>query len=311
MEKKYLLSIAVLALAWLPTKAPAQTNNPLSENWVICNSCVSEYDFEIAAMAWYNSSNRLGNLDVSVGNPDTGQVYRMYIERAESRSLAILSAKEKAQIEQNVVIASPEKIVVSPSDLQAAAANPPASVSYSNADPYASEVFTRVVRGSRNHILFNVNTADTNIPAFTSFQQGAYDMQELCPRLWLQETISNPGFNNFAPSVTAGLKNAVKAALGKGILISVVFGNGDVATFEIDPMAPSACPYVKGTAKNAAGQALPDVTPNVGGGSSGGTRAKAGAGGSPVYYSVGSSDWLVCGYVGGQILGCYVESRIP
>lgn len=94
-------------------------------------------------------------------------------------------------------------------------------------------------------------------------------MEQICPRIWAEEDAVNPGFSSKMMSATGGMVLAIKSYSGHGILVSPVFGNGDVATFQINLLDSNACAYVAGSAKNRYGEALPDIKPNVGGGGSG------------------------------------------
>ena len=45
------------------------------------------------------------------------------------------------------------------------------------------------------------------------------------------------------------------------------------------------------------------------GGSANGGVIVGGSGPTPRSYSLGGSDWLICGYIGGVMTGCYVLPR--
>jgi hypothetical protein len=181
-------------------------------------------------------------------------------------------------------------------------------------DSSAGPVFQTVVTGSRNRLLFNVSSSDiSSSNAFDSLSTAEQNMVIISQRLWAQEVLSNPGFANFAPSATTGLLNAIKAYFGRGILISIVLKNGDVATFEINPMDPNAARYVKGSAKDRDGNSLPDLSNPIGSGGSGSVGVTTATGGSrpATSYSVGNYYWLVCSYVGSILQGCYVTVVQP
>jgi hypothetical protein len=46
-------------------------------NWAICDSCESEADFMTAAITWHGGKTT--KVRVSVGNPNTGEVYTMWV----------------------------------------------------------------------------------------------------------------------------------------------------------------------------------------------------------------------------------------
>ena len=91
-----------------------------------------------------------------------------------------------------------------------------------------------------------------------------------------------------------------------------MFANGDVATFENDPLAgSSACAYVKGTAKNRSGKLLSDTgVGGVGGGGQGVPVGIVSGNTSSSWYKQGEA-WLVCSYAGGALQGCYVTYVTP
>lgn len=307
------ISSLITIMGWLllSHSANGATATGLTENWVMCNSCQSEEDFITAGTVWYGS--KLGNRLVVVGNPDSGVVYSMWMERNTGGTPRSVSSDELRMIRNNMIISVPEKNVISPADLKAATQNGGVTVDSYGRDTNTEPVFRSMVLAHKNQILFNVSSIDINNPSFSSFINGSSEMQELCPRIWQQEASINPGFANFAPTASQGLSNALKAYFGRGILASVVFTNGDVATFEVNPLDTNSCPYVKGSAKNMAGQSLPDATPNVGGGTGGGVKVSSSPGADPAQgsYSIDSQTWLFCAFVGGVLQGCYIERIVP
>lgn len=275
------------------------------DNWVICDSCEYESDFVAAAVTW--NAGKTTRIRVSVGNPNTGSVYTMWVGGSGSPNSPLSIGNQIddfTKTQKKYVFSEPTTSTITAHQLLEAKRSfsvASSGASEVNQDSAAEPVFQSLVIGSKNHLLFNVSSSDvSNSNLFNSFESAQQDMVSISLRLWQQETVANPTFGNFAPSATTGLVNALKAYFGHGILISIVFKNGDVATFEINPMHPDAARYVKGTAKNRDGNSLPDMGNPIGSGNSGGVSVSPITGGSgPVTaYGVGGT-WLVCSYVGG------------
>jgi len=277
------------------------------DNWIICSSCSTNAQFQAAARSWYGTQET--RKQVNVGNPNTGKVYQMWLQGAGGGT--------PLQVTSDGAIVMPQHpLVVSKDDVERAIVQPLASqpvVSDYLEDTQGEPTFSSLVTGEGNHILFNASSTDLQSDAFASYANAAGEMEQISMRIWEEEDMVNPGFSKKMLSATSGLVLALKSYFGHGILVSIVFGNGDVATFQINPLAPDACTYVTGSAKNRYGQSLPDTTPSVGGGGSGGVTVGGSGGLDPNSgsYSVGGETWLVCTYTGGTLTGCYTTHNQP
>ncbi|WP_153242486.1 hypothetical protein [Frateuria defendens] len=297
--------LAVMALLLLSSLAAVHAS--VVDNWVICPSCTTDAQFQAAARSWYGSQQV--RTQVNVGNPNTGKVYQMWLQGSGGGTpLRIASS--------GAIVASERPLVISSEDAEAAMAQSLAVqpvVSDYIESTQQEPAFGSMVAAHGNHVLFNVSSADLQSEVFASYANAIGGMEQVCPRVWAEEDAVNPGFSSKMMSGTSGMALALKSYFGHGIMVSPVFGNGDVATFQINPLAPSACDYVKGSAKDRYGNALPDTTPNVGGGSSSSVVVGSGGGANPAggSYSVGGEAWLICSYIGGQLSGCYVTHIQP
>jgi hypothetical protein len=299
--ERHVIAIIVLFLASLTSSRAS-----VVDNWVICTSCSTDAQFQAAARSWYGTQKT--REQVNVGNPNTGKVYQMWIQGGGSGVPLHVTPGE-------VIVATQRPLVVSADDVEQASVQPLASqpmISDYLENAQVEPAFGSLFIAHSNHILFNASSTDLQSNAFASYSNAAGSMEQICPRIWAEEDAVNPGFSSKMMSATGGMVLAMKSYFGHGILVSPVFGNGDVATFQINPLESNACTYVAGSAKDRYGKTLPDITPNVGGGGSG--NVIVGGGGSDPNggsYSVGGETWLVCSYSGSTLIGCYVTHTRP
>jgi hypothetical protein len=155
----------------------------------------------------------------------------------------------------------------------------------------------------KNQFLFNVSSQDAQNPVFASFEDATDSgMAQLSKLVWAAEEAHNPGFTEALSKASTSMVAAWKALKGHGILVSVIFANGDVATFEINPLTGEIV-YIKGTAKDWQGNPLPDYTPNLGGGGYGAVGVQPSSPPSATY-SIGGVEGIRCGLVNGVVSDC-------
>jgi hypothetical protein len=288
--------------------AAAPGHAAITGNWAICDSCVTRDQFEAAAVVWHNGKN--GLWQVSVGNPDTGVVYTIWVANSGGTPMRS-DINKRAEIEQKGYVAAEyQSSIIRASEL-ARGYLPPGGgggVQSISRDTEAEPVFQAVVIGSKKHILFNVSSADLASGAFSSLR--ASDMPEICSRVWDQESIENPKWG-LVGAGRGNLVQAVEAFFGHGVQVSMVFGNGDVATFQLNPLHPDGCRYVDNTAKDRMGNGLPaPATPISTSWGAGHVSVGGGSTITPRTYSIGEY-WLVCSFQGSRMVGCNVQYVSP
>lgn len=134
------------------------------------------------------------------------------------------------------------------------------------------------------------------------------------------EFIANANFSaleaavtGWPPSLLLGsafgkLLKALGLYTGHSFQVCDLFGNGDSACFEPDPVDRNIL-VQNGPAKDAEGHTLPDITNRVAGGGGGGMVVRNNPPGVQFGApgSTGSTGevWEFCSYVGGKLIGCY------
>lgn len=303
------LGILIVILSLLLTTRGVQAAAVVG-NVAICDTCVTPGDFSAAGIAWYRSVNS-GVYQVAIGNPTTGVIYNMTVGKQGGTvpNVAQQAKAYAAASKSTVITGNPTPNIIRASDLiEAQAAGGTITATGLSEDTASEDSFRTLIYAYKNNVLFNVSTNDmhTNSTAFGSFSGGQSEPLTICAKVWGAETAGNPKWPSLMESVAGAWNTAVKSYFGRGIMASIVFGNGDVATYQINPLDEDACVYVKGSAKNVNGQALADATPNIGGGDTGSVNMRPINSGGDASYSIGEL-WLVCSFQGGQLLGCYIQ----
>jgi hypothetical protein len=286
----------------------AHAGPPISGNTVVCDSCTTQAQFSAAAIAWYRTFNQ-GVYNVSVGNPSTGVIYSMtvgqqggIIPNVTQQASSYAKASQAKAVTGN---ATPN--IIRASDLAALPASTGITTTNVAEDKASEPTFFTLATAYKNNALINVSSFDLNTDpsAYGSFAGAQAEMEKTCAKAWAGEAMANPNWQSTNLTVAKAWDATLKSFFGKGIMVSIVFGNGDVATYQINALDPNACLYVKGSAKNISGQSLPDATPNIGGGDSGSVNTQPI--GNDMGYSLNKEVWLICSFVGGVLIGCYIQ----
>lgn len=255
MIKHWIAALAVLLVAVsYHGIASAQT-------WVICDSCTTEAQFSSSARSAHGST--WGSRLYGVVNPGTGQFLWVQVARATGpRPLA--SEAEEAGIApaytEELRLYSAEGVPVTgilmssedPSHRITASRGMTAAqgVTVVPVTPTNEERATvdAIVRISKRSVLF----APGSSMYYTDFHTAYFDYRAALDSL-IREVLSANNAVWAADSITSGLWSALQLYFGKGPIGCVVFNNGDVACFQINPLAPGAARVVVGTAKTVDG----------------------------------------------------------
>ena len=103
---------------------------------------------------------------------------------------------------------------------------------------------------------------------FGSFSEGRSSMRAVEGVLTTALAANNPAWHAdyISPNLIKSLFNAIETARGKGPRGCILFGNGDVACWSLNVMAPGAARLLEGTAKDAEGNDIAsEGAPNPGG----------------------------------------------
>ena len=211
------------------------------------------------------------------------------------------------------IYSEPTKNVITDNDLMAsslAAAARGIVINSSGEETLHEEDFRAAVAATKNEVLFNATPDMIDTGGFNSF--GSYQPDSVCPAAWSMMTAANPKWANAMNGLGSAFVFALKEFFGHGPQASVIFANGDVASFENNPLGgPSACTYVKGTAKDRFGNKLPDPVSGATSGGSGGIPAGSVVGHSDESWYQQGEAWLVCSYTNQILNGCYVQYVQP
>lgn len=308
MIQRMLILLAMAFVACAPRVAKA---NGVIGNFVICDTCVQDSDFAQAARIWYGTKTT--RLQITVGNPSTGVLYTMWVVAGRgSPAMAVENSLEGSSGEAIAVLGPSNNIVRADQLALAASAGSP-SVSEESENTQWEPVFNAQVNAHKNSILFYVT--DSMVQQYgdslMSFQQAGQEPVVVSDMILAEETSVNGTYLNATWSLMGALQNALDSYYGKGILATVIFKNGDVATYQLNILDPNATRPVKGTAKDRFGHALPDDAKSIGGSSSGSSEsaARVSWGGADITgYGMGSDSsetLMVCSFVGGVLQGCY------
>lgn len=299
---RLMFALAMVLLACAPRMAKAGVTG----NFVVCDVCVQDSDFAQAARVWYGT--KTGNLQVTVGNPSTGVLYTMWV--APGRGAPLLEEKsDKTRVFDKAVVASVlDKNIVRADQLSLAATGSGASVSGEFENSQWEPSFNAIVNAHQNSVLFYVTDSmvDRYGDDLMSFSaaQGSVAVSNV---ILVEEEAVNGTYLSSTESLVGAIQNALDSYYGHGILVTVVFRNGDVATYQLNILDPNATRPVKGTAKDRFGHPLPDAPTSIGRG--GAAAAQVSWGGADVTgYGMGSGSsevWEVCSFVGGVLQGCY------
>jgi len=311
MGRKIVSALLLLFLAWVPHSAKADVVN----NFVVCDTCVQPADFKQAALIWFG--NGTAKLQVTVGNPSTGVLNTMWITPNGSGIPPAFQAPTPGTVGplgETILVQKAPSNVIRPDQLALAPmlGNSPV-VSDQLENSQYEPVFRAAVNANKNTIIFNVTDPQIQIygDALQSFNAATNDPLDVSSAIWAEEDIVNPGFLKSTWTVLGAMQNALNSYFGHGILATVIFKNGDVATYQINILDPNATRYVNGTAKDRFGNALPDPPAGIGGGGAGGASVTNHGGTDATGYGMGSGSsevWLVCSFIGGVLQSCYVTT---
>lgn len=131
----------------------------------------------------------------------------------------------------------------------------------------------------------------------------------------LQAAVPGWPVTSFSNRVYTSLKKLLGEYYGHAFKTCDVFGNGDSVCTVPDPFDRNV--YVQaGPGKNATPNDLPDIGDRVAGGGGDGMVVKHDvppggvnlAFGAPGSTGAAGEKWLICGFVGGKLVSCYVET---
>lgn len=294
------LSVCFFGLVPLVAKADG-----VDGNFVVCDSCVNESDFASAAQVWYGTRNV--QMLVTVGNPDTGVLYSMSVRPGGTVPLAVPPINNPDVILHN----SRENVVSAAQLAYASQGTGQPVIGLQREDTQDEPAFAATVIAYKNSVLFDVGSGqeDHYGDVVNSYSDAIASMEVTGKMIWAEELAVNPGFAEIDVTSLSGLKDALDAYFGHGILVTVIFKNGDVATFQINVLDSDAVRVVNGTAKDRFGNSLPDSDTGINGGGEGGANVSNSGGADITGYSLeGDDEWLVCTYVGGVLQGCIIET---
>lgn len=294
--------------------ANAQYNSSDPE-WILCANCTSDSQFRAAAVA--RAPERTGEYFYAVGNTNTGVLKYVDVfktmpgeiprslkdpqSQVLSRELGGMGSVGFLAVEGDVVTVSED-----PEELEALvqAVGGSGHVFVSSASPAEQQQFGAIVNVSKNSIIVSAPAGY----GFSSFR-GA-QMEIVSPFLYSAMAAgANPAWQaGEIPSLWKGLFNALKALNGKGPTACIVYQNGDSACYQLNILDKNAARYITDSAKDANGNLIPASGGIGGGGSDAGLNVLLSRPvGGYTSWNRGSSRYLVCGYVGGQLVSCYVE----
>jgi len=290
-----------------------------AQEWVVCTSCVTNSQFELAAIEKHGTKR--GTKMYAVGNFST-EKFR-YVEVTYTPQGEVIQGNDirPSSINESIVRITPNlgqaevHVASRQSDVEEllalAMTNGHSIVSF-NPSSGQSAQFSAVVSTARDQVLF---TAPDGVYGFDSYQDAILDNPAgIDAAIRTALTLQNPAWvnNEIGANLLASLWNALEQHFGKGPIGCVIFYNGDSACFQINPMAPGALRVIDGTPKDIDGNeiaALVTTVPNGGGAgvdvspntpSGGYTGWGAGSGG-------GGSLWLFCATQGGKPVSCWIQ----
>ncbi|TMN24188.1 hypothetical protein [Pseudoxanthomonas sp. X-1] len=271
------------------------------ESWALCNNCSTQTQFENAAVAWVG--NRLGTFEVEIGNVNTSKVYRVsvtnnqYPSNPTGTDEGVSVQNVEGYIVLGVPVETPKAVVDGDSTPSAYA-----TVNYSMQEPQAvQDQFAAVVMTHGKQPIIAPGPKNAGFDSFAERLQPA-----VCALGNNAMGALNPAWQagEIGPASMGNLMSVLAYYFGRGPTVHVVFNNGDVASFQLNPLVTSGCRYLEGTAKDRDGNPLQEANgiPN----NNGGVTVTPHPGSNQVSYTTGSH-WLVCSFVGGELIGCYVE----
>lgn len=301
MTKHRLLAFALALGAVFAPDAPAQA---LPEEWAFCDSCSTQADFSGAARSWLGS--RIGTYELMIGNTQSGTLYHVSIT-ASNGPIVPNRLRSPAPSASGAVVAQllPAKERLSVKPATGAAATKTASHTYINwalrQSAQTEAQFRDVLFLAKSEIIVAVDpgTAASN-PGFAGFTGGSNEV--ISPYLWTRMSEQRPGWqtggiNGGAMSM---LWQSLKSLFGKGPKACLVFGDGDVACYQLNMLDKNAALYLEGTAYDRAGN---PISPSGGGGDGVGITPQ---GNTSVRYGPSRGGWLICSFVSGRLSHCYI-----
>ncbi|HEX5959631.1 MAG TPA: hypothetical protein VFY97_00100 [Rhodanobacteraceae bacterium] len=300
----------VSAVSLTPVVSNAATDN--GTFWAMCGSCTTRSSFIEAGQAFYSSRPSAPHvMNLSVGNPDTGKVYFMQIVGNVGGGIgtpvpaSVPSQSPTVGPGTVLVTAEPMSTNVTPQMVMSSYSSSGSQVGEAYEQTAVEPTFQTVGVAYKNQFLFNVSSQDAQNPAFASFESATDSgMAQLSKLVWAAEETHNPGFTEALSKASTSMLAAWNALKDHGILVSVIFANGDVATFEINALTGEII-YIKGTAKDWQGNLLPDYTPNLGGGGYGDVGVQPTSPPSATY-SIDGTQGIRCAFVDGVLSYCIV-----
>lgn len=293
-----LATIALLVLIVFAGPLKATT----VEDWALCNNCTTQAQFEAAAVAWVG--NRMGTFEVEVGNIYTSKVYRVSVTtnpypsnpagEDPGEGFELQSGHQVVELPS-----APPSLVVSGDAIPSSYA----TINHTMEEPHeVQDQFHGVV------VLFGKQpliAPGPKIPGLGSF--GTRWDTSVCNVVNNALTAMNPAWQagQISPPSLGKLFGALTYFFGRGPTAHVVFNNGDVASFQANPLSPSACRYLDGTAQDRDGNPLSEEG-GIPGNSGGGVTVVPHPGSGQVHYGSGSY-WMVCSFQGDVLLECYVQ----
>ena len=150
---------------------------------------------------------------------------------------------------------------------------------------------------------------EQNSGYFGSFQDATSYLPAVDSLIRVAQTTKNPAWSNgqINANLVGSLFRALQYHWGKGVGGCILMDNGDVACWQINPMAPGAAVLIKDSAKDAEGKPL-----NVNGATAVPGSAGVRVSPSPGYvsYSFGSYQYK-CGFVNGALSECGFVLTLP
>lgn len=294
------MALLALGLAVGAESVHAQTGN-ISE-FLFCDNCSTPAQFESVAKTRPTKS---GEWLYAVGNRVTGDMryVTVFYTPAGQVPLAIGKPIQNNASGGNAIALVPIKdpYVVAPEDYIARFGVGRTWATSVSASAVDTAFFKAVVQASSHRLIVNAPPGDHD---YDSLQGAGYEV--IGPYMYRKMTETYPGWAGefVASGVRSALIKAIGWNTGKGPVVCLVFNNGDFGCFQLNPDAPSAPSYLDGTGKDHNGTPI-DRSPSMPNGGNIGTKVVYTNG--EIRYSAGIGSILVCGYVNGDLKGCYRE----
>lgn len=287
----------VALLAACGAFAPA--NQASAQQWIFCATCSSDGQFANAALSNARSRGREGRYLYAVGNPNA-LVMRHVDVRISDVELDPWSLPVDERYLNSSADTSSEPVMYSGKRNLSMYTSSGDSATPMAPTADEAQTFASAVRLSKNSVLLRHPTTVMGHNSFMTAQP-----EQLGPVVHAYLTAHFPMW----VKATQGLLGILKNSYGKGPHACVIFTNGDSACYYFpDPRSPNTLRYIPGTAQNAAGEPISGEG-GIGAGSGSGSPVEMGPVGSDsLSWRSGPTSMLICGYVGGKLVSCYVET---